>query len=46
MMHLLKMKLLSIFYHQENIVGLHQMIHIRKQKQSTPKRLMFGSIYL
>ena len=36
------MKPLSIFYHQENIDGLHQVIHMRGLKQSTPKRFMFG----
>ena len=27
---------------QENINGLHQVIHTRGQKQSTPKIFMFG----
>ena len=29
-------------YHQENIDGLHQVNHMRGQKQSTPKKFMFG----
>ena len=40
-MYLLQMKLLSVFYHQENKDGLHQVIHTREQKQSL-KRFMFG----
>ena len=34
------------FYYQENMDGLHQVIHSREQKQSTPKKFMFGSIQL
>ena len=41
-MILLQMKLLSIFYRQENIDRLHQVIHTKGQKQSIPKRFIFG----
>ena len=44
--YLLQMNPLSIFYHQENIDGLNQVIHMKGQKQITPKRFMFGSIQL
>ena len=37
------MKLYPIFYHQGNIDGLHQMIHIWGQKQSSPKNSCLGA---
>ena len=41
-MCLLQMMHLSIIYRQENIDRLHQVIHTKGQKQSTPKKFMFG----
>ena len=38
-MYLSQMKLLSISYHQEKIDELHQVNHMRGQKQSTPKKI-------
>ena len=36
--YLLDMKILSIFYHQENINGLNEVIHTRGQRQITSKK--------
>ena len=41
-MYLLQMKLLTIFYYQENIDGLNQVIHTIGQKQSTQKNSRLG----
>ena len=41
--YLLQMKLLSIFYHQENINGLHQVIHTRGQNKVLQK-FIFGKL--